>query len=342
MKLVKNETCPVSGEAGEVKIGSATDAFFGTEGIWRYRTNARTGHLWLDPRPADDEIGALYSEYYTHAESAPQVASTWHQAQAFALARRLGYPCPSKARLVARVVSRLPSVADAAELTVMRVPFKQVGTLLDVGCGSGEFLQRMRDAGWRVLGTEPDPNAAARLQDKLGFRVFSDIRDVEAQPERFELITLSHVIEHVPDPLTTLKQLARLLKSGGRLVITTPNAKGLGATLFGRFWRGLEPPRHFNVFTPESLTEALAGTGLRVETLRTEVRLARGIFYLSMMARSGKHQLESRRPPQKRWLTLAGYGFQLFEAAVVQLFPGAGEEIYCAATTAGLANGAPE
>lgn len=338
MNLVRTETCPVSGEAGKVKIASATDAFFGTEGNWRYRANARTGHLWLDPRPADDDVGALYSEYYTHAECAPQATSTWQQAQALALSRRLGYPYPSESRLAARVVSRLPSVADAAELTVMRVPFSQVGTLLDVGCGSGEFLQRMRDTGWRVLGTEPDPNAAARLQDRLGFRVFSNVGEVEAQPERFDLITLSHVIEHVPDPLATLRQLARLLKPGGRLVITTPNAKGFGASLFGRFWRGLEPPRHFNVFTPESLSEALVGAGLRVETLRTEVRLARGIFYLSAMACSGKRQLESRRPPQKRWLTFAGYAFQIFEAAAVRLFPGAGEEIYCGATSAGPAS----
>ncbi len=335
MKLIDVSACPLSGDAGVVKIASVADAFFGTEGSWRYRENPRTGHLWLDPRPAPEYIGELYRNYYTHAETQANSNSTWQKAQALALARRLGYPHPGPVGAAARLVSVLPSVADAAELDVMRVPATQRGSLLDVGCGSGAFLERMRNSGWRVMGTEPDPNAAARLRDRLGFPVFGSVEDVEAQPERFDLITLSHVIEHVPDPLATLRQLAALLGPNGRLMITTPNAQGLGARLFGPAWRGLEPPRHFNVFSPRSLAEALRSAGLRVEQLTTHVRLARGIFYLSTMARRGHRELESKRLAQNRPLTIAGYLFQVIEAAAVRVFPDAGEEIYCAARTDG-------
>lgn len=331
MRLSDVSRCPLSGETGVVKIDSVADAFFDTEGTWRYRENVRTGHLWLDPRPASEHISELYRNYYTHAESSAVSTSTWQQAQTLALSRRLGYPRDRTVGILARLVSVLPSVGDAAEMEMMRIPAVEVGTLLDVGCGSGAYLQRMRNAGWHVMGTEPDPKAAARLRDRLQFPVFSSLDEVESHAERFDLITLSHVIEHVPDPLATLRQLAGLLAPGGRLILTTPNAKGLGAWVFGPNWRGLEPPRHFNVFSPASLAEAIETAGLRVDVLRTEVRLARGIFYLSLLAKRGHRQLESGRRTQNRALTIAGYVFQVCEATLVRFFPGSGEEIYCSA-----------
>lgn len=331
MELIEVASCPVSGDRGVVKIASVGDAYFGTEGRWRYRENPRTGHLWLDPRPAPEHIGELYANYYTHTAATPS-ASIWQRAQALALARHLGYPNPGPVGFAAQLVSRLPSVADAAEMDVMRVPAAKSGRLLDVGCGGGAFLQRMRDAGWRVTGTEPDPNAAARLRDRLGFPVFSSVEEVESRPERFDLITLSHVIEHVSDPLAILRQLAALLTPNGQLLITTPNVKGLGARLFGPAWRGLEPPRHFNVFSPQSLAEAVRSAGLRVDVQTTHVRLARGIFYLSTLARRGQRDLENQRRASSRPLKIAGYFFQVLEAALVRAFPSAGEELYCAAS----------
>lgn len=333
MRLVDVATCPLTGEGGAIKIASAIDAFFGTEGVWTYRENARTGHLWLDPRPAQEHIGELYRNYYTHAASTASSASIWQQAVSVALARRLGYRLTITAGWAARFVSLLPTVGDAAEMEMMRIPAGESGTLLDVGCGSGGFLQRMRAVGWRVMGTEPDPKAAARLRDELGFPVFGSLDDIETQQERFDVITLSHVVEHLPDPLATLQQLSRLLASGGRMILTTPNAKGLGARLFGETWRGLEPPRHFNVFSRHSLAEAIATAGLRVERVKTEVRLARGIFYLSVLAHRGQTELECTHRPKSRTLKVAGYVFQLFASAAVHFFPDSGEEIYCSAVS---------
>jgi len=338
MKLVDESLCPLSGEAGDIAIPSVADAFFGTEGAWRYRRNPRTGHLWLDPRPANEDIGELYRTYYTHQDPSSKGApSVWEQAMALVQARRLGYRQPQRVRAAARMVALLPSVADAAMMEIMRIPASQGGHVLDVGCGSGAFLKRMRNAGWQTTGVEPDPRAALRVRELLGAQVFSSIEELEAHGGRFDLITLSHVIEHVPDPLDTLRRLALLLAPNGRLVITTPNAKSLGARLFGAHWRGLEPPRHFNVFSPESMGEAMQRAGLTIEQLSTHARLARGIFYLSVLARRGQRELESRRPRQSKILTFAGYLFQMIEAAALRIFSWAGEEIYCRArlTTSG-------
>jgi SAM-dependent methyltransferase len=334
MKLVDEFLCPVSGEPGNVVIPSVRDAFFGTDGDWRYRRNPRTGHLWLDPRPADEDIGELYRTYYTHQDPPSGAPSLWEQAQAFVQARRLGYPMPANTSTAARIIAMMPSVADAAIMEPMRIPASQSGHVLDVGCGSGAFLKRMRDAGWQTSGMEPDPNAALRVRQLLGAPVFGSIEEIEAGDQRYDLITLSHVIEHVPDPIAILRRLASLLAPGGHLVITTPNSKSLGARLFGSHWRGLEPPRHFNVFSPKSLAEAMERAQLSVEVMTTHSRLARGIFYLSVLARRGYRELESRRPGQSRPLTLAGYMFQVAESLALRIFPSVGEEIYCRACVA--------
>lgn len=332
MRLEPVPGCPVGGERGEIAVASVEDSFFDTPGEWQYRQGKATGHLWLDPRPTEEHIAELYQKYYTHSAPPDRTASIWQQAMTIALARRLGYRRSVPVGRIARLVSRLPSVGDTAELEVMRIPATVTGSLLDVGCGSGSFLARMRKVGWSVVGTEPDPKAAARLTETLGIQVHSNIDDLRGQ--RFDLITLSHVIEHVSDPVSLLRQLGALLATNGKLVLTTPNSKSLGYRLFQRHWRGLEPPRHFNVFSPESLKQAIGAANLRVERIDCPVRMARGIFYLSYLARRGHHGLEVGARPQSRLLKVAGYFFQVFEAVAVRLFPGCGEEIYCSAVLA--------
>jgi SAM-dependent methyltransferase len=193
----------------------------------------------------------------------------------------------------------------------------------------------MHKAGWAVAGTEPDAKAAARLSAQEGFPVYSSLEDlIQKQEQQFDVIVLSHVIEHLPDPIHTLTQLRSLLSPRGRLLLTTPNALSLGARIFGAFWRGLEPPRHFNVFSPDSLRQALERAGFHIGRMNTDVRLARGIWYMSYLARVGGYELESARGPSHQFLKLAGYAFQIFEAVAVKLCPSLGEEIFCVATTA--------
>lgn len=337
MQLMDVPNCPIDGDPGSVRYAEVRDAFFGTTGQWTYRQHLQTGHLWLDPRPVGDSISELYTNYYTHAgESSTEATGLWQQAMALALSFRLGYPTLKKPRLLAKLVSLLPSVGAAAELEVMRLQASETGRLLDVGCGGGAFLRRMREAGWVVAGTEPDAKAAARLAAQEGFPVYSSLEEmIQEQEQHFDVIVLSHVIEHLPDPIHTLTQLRSLLSADGRLLLTTPNALSLGSRVFGVFWRGLEPPRHFNVFSPDSLRQALERAGFNIKRLNTDVRLARGIWYLSYLAWKGGVELESSRGPGHRFLKLAGYAFQLLEAVAVKLHPSLGEEIFCVATGAG-------
>ena len=333
MPLIDVPNCPIDGADGPVKYVDVCDAFFGTQGRWTYRQHPKTGHLWLARRPADQFIGALYTNYYTHEVTAQDpVPGIWQQAIAFLLSVKLGYPLPQNTSTAAKLLSMLPSLSDAAELEVMRIHAGEKGRLLDVGCGSGNFLKRMYTAGWEVVGTEPDKQATVSLASKDGFQIYNSLEElIQGEKQGFDIIVLSHVIEHVIDPINTLVELRRLLRGGGRLLLTTPNALSLGSRIFSSFWRGLEPPRHFNIFSPESLSHALKRAGLMSVKINTEVRLARGIWYLSYLSYSGKRELEITDRVGHFPLKLVGYLFQLLEAVTKMQWKFIGEEIFCIA-----------
>lgn len=144
-------------------------------------------------------------------------------------------------------------------------PLRQ-GTLLDIGCGSGDFLVAMHQLGWQVRGYEPDPQAAQRANLKLPA---SDPQIVVTQVDleqafsdnSFDLITLWHVIEHVPNPVQTLATVRRMLKPGGICIVQTPRLDSLEGRLFGPYFCGLDAPRHLCIFTHNTLALAFEKAG---------------------------------------------------------------------------------
>jgi SAM-dependent methyltransferase len=139
---------------------------------------------------------------------------------------------------------------------------KQPGKLLDIGCGNGEFLKFADRYGWRVVGVDFDAEAVKQarscgLDARLG-----DI-DVIDSGERYDLITLSHVIEHVYDPVELLRSCYSLLNHGGVLWLETPNIESMGYAYYKSNWRGLEPPRHITLFNIKSLNKVMLKAGFQ-------------------------------------------------------------------------------
>jgi SAM-dependent methyltransferase len=154
-----------------------------------------------------------------------------------------------------------------AALTIRELP-KPAGRprLLDVGFGDASFLSRMQAAGWEVAGLELDPNAVEAARSVGLEAAQGTLEDAAYEPGSFDAITLSHVIEHLHDPVAALATCSRLLRSGGVLWLATPNFDSPGHRRFRRDWFGLDPPRHLVLFNRDALERALARTGFERPT----------------------------------------------------------------------------
>ena len=267
------------------------DRVYGAPGAWDLQrcTNPGCGVYWLDPAPAPDDLAIAYRDYHTH-EADPETDGgdglLARATDAF-VARRLGTRCDATpaARILGRLVPLLANRAQSALYAHFYLPVRPGGRLLEVGCGSGAQLQTLQRDGWQVSGLDFDPAAVAAARSRGLDVTVGDVRDLALPAARFDAIVMAQLIEHVYDPPGLLKECARLLKPGGRLVAITPNAEALGHRVYGRDWRGLEPPRHLVVYTARGLRVACAHAGLQVEHLEATARDAANLFLVSARIR---------------------------------------------------------
>ena len=141
--------------------------------------------------------------------------------------------------------------------------------VLDIGCGFGESLGYYQARGCDVYGVEADENVR-RVADKFGYKVHVGLFDPSVyEPDYFDYVTMSQVIEHVTDPVQTLEGIARVLKPGGVAILSTPNAGGWGAKVFGKYWINWHAPYHLQFFTLRSMQLAAEKSGLIVEKTTT-------------------------------------------------------------------------
>ncbi len=141
---------------------------------------------------------------------------------------------------------------------IVKKIYKEPGEILDVGCATGLFLNEMEKLGWKVNGVEPNKNAAKYAKKRFGLDVFCGyLNDAKFPGGSFDVITLWDVLEHVPSPNELMEEINRLLKPGGLVIGTLPNAKAWERYLFGEYWVGWEIPRHYRTHTPETITKFL-------------------------------------------------------------------------------------
>ncbi|WP_179344615.1 class I SAM-dependent methyltransferase [Winogradskyella ursingii] len=137
-------------------------------------------------------------------------------------------------------------------------------TLLDVGCGTGDFLKTASDNNWNITGIEPNADARKIANTKTNNLVF-DIGHLEKlKPNSFDVITLWHVLEHLPNLDDHIKAIKLLLKSDGTLVIAVPNFKSYDAQYYKEFWAAYDVPRHLWHFSRESIEKLFGTVGLKL------------------------------------------------------------------------------
>lgn len=142
-------------------------------------------------------------------------------------------------------------------------------SVLDIGCGFGESLGYHANRGCDVYGVEADENIR-RVVDKFGYKVHIGLfNDKFYEASYFDYVTMDQVIEHVTDPLSTLQGIARILKSEGTAILTTPNASGWGAKFFGYRWINWHAPYHLQFFSKNSIKSVANEAGLVVVKIKT-------------------------------------------------------------------------
>ena len=202
---------------------------------------SKCGHLYLNPRPAPADLGVIYpSTYYAFSEN------------------QSGNP----------IVGYFRKFWEARKVASFR---KTIGSgrkkILDVGCGEGRFLSILKEFGssdWELVGMDLDRKAVERCRQR-GFRAeVSRIEDFRPA-DRFDVVIMFQLIEHVEDPRVIAKQVHSILNPGGFFIVETPNPAGLDYQWFKKsYWGHYHFPRHWNLFSTDHLEKIFTQSGFRV------------------------------------------------------------------------------
>ncbi len=313
--------CPMCGAEGRELHEGLKDHLFGAPGDWQLKRCAggACGLVWLAKRPTREDLPKVYANYYTHAADGDAAAPSWRRRLDDALHRRLS-----------RALDRLTGMhTHREEHHWLTLKDAAPGRLLDVGCGNGRFLAKMRAAGWQVEGTDFDPAAVKHVREQLGVPAHcGDLESAGFPAGSFDVVVLQHVIEHVETPVDLLRECLRILKPGGQLLLITPNVESWGHRRFGPFWRGLEPPRHLCLYSKRTLAELARRAGFQVRRAFTS---AAGAEFILADSLAIEHRI--RRPPLPRRRTLSPqWLWQYREFQRLSRDPDCGEEVILVAT----------
>lgn len=214
------------------------------------------GLVFTVPRPAPEQIGNYYKseEYYSHQQNSK------------------GF--------IPRIYEGVKSINLRGKVAMATSDMVK-GRLLDIGCGVGDFLLQVKKLGWEVMGIEPSNQAANIAQSRLGFAPLKPTDYEKLLDQSFDVITMWHVLEHVDDLKSQTKELNRLLRPRGRLVIALPNYQSFDCQYYNDKWAAWDVPRHLNHFSQSCLQDILNMVDFKY--LDTQ-RLIWDAFYISFLS----------------------------------------------------------
>lgn len=165
-------------------------------------------------------------------------------------------------------LSGIPTLVRYREIIESLAEFRRNNTVLEIGCGSGELLEICREYGWEVLGNELSNSALEVLKAKNIDCVPLDFVSSKIT-NKFDVILLFEVLEHVTDPKALLDFCRQALRQGGLLLGTTPNSRSINSMCLGSDWSIYGLPEHLNVFSPRGLSALALESGFDIATLET-------------------------------------------------------------------------
>ena len=269
------ESVPCSGCAGERFETIYEDC----EDLWVFVPGAfpvvrceACGLVQTNPRPTASELKAYYPDEYQPGGSPPP-----------------DNPMGSSAPI--RWLRWLAALPYRLRWRQGFVSGLEPGRALDIGAGNGTRLSNLDAGGWEPWLMEPRQELARKTSESLGIpgdrTIVAYAEDADLPEEHFDLIVMDHVVEHLSDPPAVFNSIAGWLKPGGRRRITCPNYGSLESRLLGRWWMGLDMPRHLFHFGTDTLSRMAAEAGLVVEDLRPQYGV---LLTSSVVLRRGSKQ----------------------------------------------------
>jgi len=220
------------------------DDRYGYPGVFSLLECAACGHRRLNVAFSTEQLKDMYTRYYPRSMYDPEK----HKPH--------------------REKSRLRNCVNAEYCYAYRWVPRNV-RVLDIGCGYAETLGYHRSRGCDAYGVEVDENVR-KVAELYGYKIHMGLFDPKLyEPGSFDYVTMDQVIEHFADPVAELQGVARILKTGGKAILCTPNSNGWGRKLYGRRWVHWHAPYHLQHFSARSMTMAAGKAGLIVETART-------------------------------------------------------------------------
>lgn len=226
----------------------------------------KCGLLFVNPRPSASEISKYYKSenYISHSTKQQGFLD-----KIYAVIRKKNHI--KKYKLIEK--------------------YKKSGSIIDIGCATGEFLDFFKKKGWDVTGVEPDEDARNFATNNYKLNVFDEKNIQDLGEKNYDVITMWHVLEHVSDINERVFQLNRILKDDGIAVIAVPNPQSKDASVYKTFWAGYDLPRHLYHFSEKTITALFEKKGFR---LVEKIPLVFDAYYISIVSekyKTGKKNL---------------------------------------------------
>jgi 2-polyprenyl-3-methyl-5-hydroxy-6-metoxy-1,4-benzoquinol methylase len=219
--------------------------------------NENHGFLQTHPQPKADELSSYYESdaYISHTDSKKGLlAFLYQQVKRYSINKKLG------------LIKKLNA---------------GTGNLLDVGAGTGDFLKAAQDKGWKISGVEPS-DKAREIAGEKNIQLSESIDKVLGQ--KFDVVTLWHVLEHLPNLETSIQKIESLVADGGTLIIAVPNFNSRDAIHYQNFWAAYDVPRHLWHFSQTSMRSVFSS---ELKLVKTKPMIF-DAFYVSLLSEKYK------------------------------------------------------